>query len=202
MVKTGNSNIMGDIIKHFGTNLKVSGVLRSIPLEWFSPVKPTYSAKLLRPIIDKTYTKALQRKSCITTATLFLILCQGIYDSKYNTVADTVEFLLLMILLITGNVYHYLSQRSSPEFATFLNELIHFDYIYPRLPRKLADITVQEVLSNVFVRALFLTEFLIPTWAVFGLNWNQPLKSSVAGYWLIPKFTQEKTDYVTSIIIK
>ncbi len=193
---------MGEIIKLFGTNLKVSGILHSIPLEWFCPPKPAYSSKLLRPINDIKYTKTLKRKSFIATATLFIILCQGLVSLKNSSIADTDIYWLVVIFIFTGTYFQNLSRTSSSEFAVFINALIQFDFMYQKQPRLLGNITAIEFLSSVFVQALFLTEFIIPAWAVFVLNWNQSWKISLAGYWLIPNSALEILGFDASKILQ
>ncbi len=180
---------MAQILAIYGTNFKVSGPLKAVPLEWFCPDKPTQPKKLLRLINDEMYDRAYSIKSGICFATLLLIIFQGILKTPQigESKANQVLLWLLVIILFSGAFYLHVIRISAPEIADAINGLIQCDHLYPKRPKKVADIPIIELMGNAFVRAIFISQVVLPLGAVFGFHWQTPWKASLAGYWLIPK---------------
>lgn len=170
---------MAEILKYFGTNLKVSGPFRSVPLEWSIPAD---GPVLLKPITKQRYRRLLTLKSYIASFSILLIALQAVYNHN-----SSVLTWMILAMISTCDSHQYFCRTKAAQLSNIVNELIRFDQIYPKRQRKLLEMSVLQVLSTVMVPAVFLTQIVIPTGAVFGFHWNNPWKPSLAGYWLIPK---------------
>ncbi len=179
---------MAEILKYFGTNLAISGFLRSVPLEWFSPKD---APKLLKPITKPGYNRFLTIKSHIATLSILLIALQAIYTA--NDPNSSLITWMIFAMISTCDSHQYFCRTKAAELSDIVNSLIQFDQRYPKKQRKLSEMSVLQLLSTVMVPAVFLTQFVIPIGAVFGFHWNNPWKASLAGYWLIPKLNDIET---------
>ncbi len=185
---------MADILKFYGTDLKISGPLKSVPLEWFCPEPSTFSKKLLRVITDPRFNKSIIRKSYMSTATVLLILAQGAYH-LCNTTTETKKSLLLpcmLILILTASMfYFYVCRAKAVEIAELINGFIQFDKMYPKNAKKLFDLPILQMFGMAMAKVIFLSQIVVPIGAVFGFHIHDPWKPSLAGFWLIAKTENE-----------
>lgn len=198
---------MADILKFFGTNLKISGPLHTIPLEWFTPPKKTYSDKLIRPFQTPKANRAVKLKSLISVTTLTLLFFQFIQISLNKSAIIEISLLSWMLFFIftVSNFHINICRIKSPEIAAFINGLIQFDQMYPKKKLQFSKLTFQEFACVVTVYGLYVSSLIFPFGAVFGFHWIDPNKPSLAGYWLIPKphdFTDNILTKVTVFGIK
>ncbi len=181
---------MAMILKFYGNNLKISGPLHSVPLEWFSPVPVTYSKKLLRVVDDKSFQRHLLWKSFVVSVTGLLVLAQGI-QVCFNKTADPLKTVILpwmlIIILATCLTYHHVCITKPAEIAELINGFIQFDKMYPNTERKLVDLPILRIFGKVFAIGISVSQVVFPIVVVFGLHLNDPWKASLAGYWIIPK---------------
>lgn len=178
---------MAETVKYFGTNRAISGCFPSIPLKWVSSAtKPR--ATTLHVLNSKNETKNLKFKSYVATAVFLLLIIQCIQAFLDNTSSESENVINIMLLGLLTECIVCLnwSQMRASELAAFINALLEFDQLYPTAPNKLKDMSLQRLTSIINVKALILTEYLLPVGATFGLHWNNPWKASLAGYWLIP----------------
>lgn len=192
---------MSNILKFYGTNIKISGPFRTIPLEWFTPAQPTYSNKLLRPFQAPEANRAVQVKLIISVATLTLLFFQGIQISltKNTAIQNSILSWMLIFMLTVSNFFVYVCRKKSPEFAAFINGLIQFDKLYPKKASQYKSMTIQEIACVVTVHGLNVSQVLLPFGVIFGFHWIDPWKPSLAGYWLIPISHGSTENFLTKI---
>ncbi len=177
---------MAEILKNFGSNLKISGPFQTVPLEWFFPTKPTYSTKLLRFVNTESANQASAKKSNILLGILSLVILQTIVEFKHKSesIQNHMSYCVTVMLLSTSYLHIHLCRMFAPQIALFINGLIQFDFIHQNRKN---NISVLEVLNKVMIKLMLCAQVILPLSIVFGLHWNYPWKASLAGYWLIPK---------------
>ncbi len=180
---------MADILKFYGSNFTISDPFYSIPLEWFTPAKQTYSKKLLRTSQTQEAKKALKFKSIISAATFALILFQAIQNSLCQNDAAKSSILnwMLLFLLTMGNYHVYICRIKAIEMSAFINGLIQFEQMYPKIPHRFKKMKLQELACLATVFGVTASQYILPFGITFGFHWVYPWKFSLAGYWLIPK---------------
>lgn len=179
---------MSNILKFFGSNLKISGPCNSVPLEWFRPIPPTYSKTLLRVVKDDKSKKSLRDKSYFATATIVLLLIQGFYESINSPYEDFKRVIIpwmLIIISIAGIFYLYVCKTKAAEIAELVNAFIQFDKMYPRVAKRFCELPVGQILGLAMTTAIFFSQIVVPIGAVFGFHLIDPYKPSLEGYWLI-----------------
>lgn len=176
---------MTELLKLYGSNLKISGPFHTLPFEWYSATTQHDSSKILRHITSKPAQKVLKRKIFLAAATIIAIIVQEIFG-KRTSGQDTTLFFMLTFLLISCNCYVCVLQIKATNIANFLNGLIQFDKMYPSKPVIFAVMSLQELACMVMAKAAFSTGIVIPIGIVLGFHWTNPWKTSLAGYWLIP----------------
>ncbi len=194
---------MASILKYFGTNYQVAGPLKSMPFEWFSPAPSIAPNKRMRAINSNNGRITLKQKIRIATATLILLFVQSIHSGldKNSNKNESVINGMLLAMLITCTLFLNLCPIKAQEIATFINGLLQFDEMYPKIQNKLNKMSATEILSIMFVKSYKLTQYLVPIGAVFGLHWSNPWKASLAGYWLIPKQCNFECGFGTQIYV-
>lgn len=195
---------MTKILKVFGTNLRISGPFHSVPLEWFAPSQLTYSKKLLRVIETKSAEKSLKLNSFVSTVTVVMLWIQvihGFLRSSYNDPKNSSILPFGFVLLLTAsNVYFHICRMKRVQIAELINGFIQFEDIYPILDaRKTFDLPIVQLFGILFARVMFLTQFVVPIGAVFGMHFKNSEKPSLAGYWLIPS---DKSDWQNEIMFE
>lgn len=185
---------MAAIQKIYGSNLKISGLFHTVPLEWYSVAKPLYSSKLLRHI-NKTAQNVLKRKTLLATATIIVIIIQGILQTKFiksTACQDPTLLMMIIFMLMASNCYVHFCKNEAKNIANLLNGLIQFDKMYPSKPRKFVNMSLEEMACVVMVKFAFFSGVVIPIGIVFGFHWKYPWKTSLAGYWLIPETNDQQ----------
>ncbi len=193
---------MADILRYYGTNLKISGPLHGIPLEWFSPSAPTYSDKLLRPINDRIKIRNLNKQSLLSMVTIFILMVQGVQSS--NSDGDELNYQpvvlgLFLIILVMSTFQSVLCRLKTLALAELINGLIQFDRLYPKRQKKLREMSIYELFSLLMPKAGFSWQVTISIGTVFGLHWSNPWKITLAGYWLIPKEINSECQIISTI---
>lgn len=180
---------MADILKVYGSNLKMSGPFHAIPLQWLKSKETLYSPKFLIAIEEERYRVTLARKCYLAGATFLLIIFQEVLHLNFSSTisSDEITFWLLIVVLIASNCFLNFTRHTASQLAELINGLIQFDSMYPKEQKTLKETSIREILSNIMARAVVFSQYMIPVGAVFGLHWNNPWKSSLAMFWLIQK---------------
>ncbi len=193
---------MAEILKIYGSDIKISGPFHTIPLQWYSPDKPLYSSKLLRSITNTAAQKTLKRKSIFVTATICILILQGTLQTNIRnnaTSSDSSLYFMLLFILLASNFYVYFCQSKPSYLAHYLNGLIQFDRMYPSKPQKLSTMSLQEIACVVMVKAALFSLIVVPIGIVFGFHWTNPWQASLAGYWLIPEIDNQDNPTLQNI---
>ncbi len=104
----------------------------------------------------------------------------------------------MLIFNISACVYYlHVSKAKAAEISELINAFIQFDKMYPKRAKKLADISLKQRLGMLMATLLFFSQNVDPFGVAFGFRFNDPWKTSLARYWLIPKPTHENAmDYI------
>lgn len=180
---------MAEVLKNFGTNVRISGPFQTIPLEWFSPSKPTYSTRLLRAVDSKPTDRALKIKTSILLGTIVVIIFQTILDFTHNsnTIQSGMSSSVAILNLSLSYLHIHFCRILAQQIVLLINGLLQFENLYKKPKRKLSNMSVFEILNRMMIKLVILSYVLLPLGIVFGFHWNHPWKASLAGYWLIPK---------------
>lgn len=197
---------MADFLKIYNSKT-LPGYFNSVPLEIFSPPKPTYSKKLVRPFTDKNLLQKNKAQSYILSCFTFAIIAQEFFQASYATPKTSPRVLdwLSTAYFFSLQTIFYICRYKSLEISTLINGLIQFENTYPKKRKRCLDLTKVEIFSYLMVYTITYTQYAVPPTFVFGLYWKNPRQPSVLGYWLIPAVTQANTEFhcgSTGLIIK
>lgn len=165
----------------------ISGLIFSVPLEWYTPKDITYSDLLLRPSLDPKRRNICTIKSYIVSLTLILLIIQTLYQfsGEESHLSGAQAYLTITIFCSIHTDIH-VGRLKASQIAALINGLIQFDSSFPKAPKKFKDLSLHEKLSYATVYAVLLSDFALPFALVFGLHWNRMRAPSLAGYWLNP----------------
>lgn len=192
---------MAEILKYYGTNLKLSGLCHSVPLEWFCPSPPTYSSKLLRVVNTENFDRRLKLKSYVASVTVVLLLFQGLQASFTTSFKELVLPWMLILLSTACLFYLYVFRKKALEISELINGFIQFDTIYPKTATKLVSMPIRMCFGWVAAKLMFFTQVVYPIAIVFGLHFNDPWKPSLAGFRLIPKLDSQLENYTFAELV-
>lgn len=196
---------MADFLKIYNS-YTLHGYLNSVPLEYFSPTIPTYSKILVRPFTDPKILLRNKIQSLILSCFALAIITQEyyeVYHADEKTLPDVLDWMATTFFISMQSIFH-ICRNKTVEISTLINGLIQFDKMYPKARKKFLDLTKVELLSTVMIYTIACTEYAVPLTFVFGLYWQNPKRTSMLGYWLIPIVSQNnaKTSASRGLLIK
>lgn len=189
-------------MKLFGSNKSVAGRFHSINLEWYDLTRegPGFE-KRIRFLKDHKTIRNVKIKSYMFTASLFLLAFQTwSMNSVHNNSSTKILAWVTAAICSAFNFHLHFIRTKAPDTAKFINALITFEKIHIKLSKSTFKRPLVEILMICAIYVAILTKAVVPFCFVFGLHWMYPWKPSLAGFLLIPKFSDTLTISVQNFV--